>query len=57
MVPCNRIGVAVIGLEVPHAHVHLVPIDRISDMDFKKERVKLSSAEFSKLANEIASHL
>lgn len=38
VVPCDRIGIAVIGLEVPHAHVHLVPLDRMSDMDFARPR-------------------
>lgn len=56
-VPCERIGVSVIGLEVPHAHVHLVPINRISDLDFTKERVKLSPSEFQELADKIASFL
>ena len=41
-VPCKRIGVAVIGLEVPHAHIHLIPITQEGDMDFKKEHVKLT---------------
>lgn len=50
VVPCNRIGVAVIGLEVPHAHMHLIPIYHLSDMDFAKPRVKLSAEEMSALA-------
>jgi histidine triad (HIT) family protein len=47
--PCNRIGVTVIGLEVPHAHIHLIPIDRLSDMDFSKPKMSLSTDE---LAND-----
>lgn len=57
VVPCERIGVAVIGLEVPHAHVHLVPINKLSDLDFTKERVKLTPEEFQELANQIAEKL
>ena len=45
-VPCKRIGVAVIGLEVPHAHIHLIPIAQEGDMDFKKEHLHLSQEEF-----------
>ena len=57
VVPCDRIGVYVIGLEVPHAHVHLVPINSISDLDFTKNRVKLSEEEFKELADKIAANL
>tara|TARA_B100000401_G_C52793606_1_gene714749 strand:+ start:711 stop:1103 length:393 start_codon:yes stop_codon:yes gene_type:complete len=57
VVPCDRIGVSVIGLEVPHAHVHLVPINSISDLDFTKNRVKLSEEEFKELATKIAANL
>ncbi|MCB9169640.1 MAG: HIT family protein [Flavobacteriales bacterium] len=53
VVPCARIGVSVIGLEVPHAHVHLVPIDRIDDMDFGKARPKFSPDQFALLAQRI----
>lgn len=52
-VPCVKIGVAVIGLEVPHAHMHLVPMNHIGDLNFTKERVKLSPEEFSDLADKI----
>ena len=45
-IPCKRIAVAVIGLEVPHAHIHLVPITTEGDLDFKKEHLKLSPEEF-----------
>ncbi len=54
VVPCERIGVAVLGLEVPHAHVHLIPIHGIGDIDFSKPRVQWNSEEFTKLAGEIA---
>lgn len=43
--PCKKVGVAVVGLEVPHAHVHLIPINSVSDMDFKQEKLQLSKEE------------
>ena len=55
--PCKRIGVAVIGLEVPHAHIHLVPIVKEGDMDFKKEHLHLSEAEFLDLQRSIVEQL
>ena len=56
-VPCKRIGVAVIGLEVPHAHIHLIPISKEGDMDFKKEDLHLTEAEFLELQQLIVSQL
>lgn len=56
-VPCKRIGVAVVGLEVPHAHVHLIPIQEIADMSFEKERVELTPDEFQTLAEAIQKNL
>ena len=53
VVPCTRIGISVIGLEVPHAHIHLIPIDSLGDMDFTKPRVKLSNEAFAALAERI----
>jgi histidine triad (HIT) family protein len=52
-VPCKRIGVAVIGLEVPHAHIHLIPIQDVHDIDFSRPKLKLSAEEFSKTADRI----
>ena len=52
-VRCKRIGIAVIGLEVPHAHVHLVPLNGIYDIDFSKPRVEMSKEEFEGLAASI----
>jgi len=52
VVPCKRIGVAVVGLEVPHAHVHLIPLNSMADMDFGK-KISLSKEEFSSLADAI----
>ncbi len=56
-VPCKRISMHVIGLEVPHAHVHLIPIQTMSDCDFKKEKLKFSKEEFEETAKLIASNL
>ena len=55
VVSCNRIGMTVIGLEVPHAHIHLIPIDGLHDMDFTKEKLKMSQEDFQSLSSEIAS--
>jgi histidine triad (HIT) family protein len=52
-VPCKRIGVAVIGLEVPHAHVHLIPINRVSDMNFASPKLSFSSQEFEEVSKRI----
>ena len=52
-VPCIRIGVAVVGLEVPHAHVHLIPLQKVEDMNFKNERLKLSVEEYTEIQNSI----
>lgn len=52
-VPCNRIGMCVIGLEVPHAHVHLIPINTESDMNFKNEKLSFSREEFDAVASTI----
>ena len=53
VVPCERIGLAVLGLEVPHAHIHVVPINTVYDIDFSKPKLKLSEEEFSILAERI----
>lgn len=53
VVPCERIGITVIGLEVPHAHVHLIPISGVHDMDFSRSRVKMSQEQFAELAEKI----
>lgn len=52
-VPCNRVGVVVMGLEIPHAHVHLIPINSESDMNFRNEKLKLSKEEFEEIASKI----
>jgi len=55
-VPCNRIGMAVIGLEVPHAHVHLIPLNEMGEMTFK-HKVSLTKEEFEALAKQIQTNL
>lgn len=53
VIPCRRIGVAIIGLEVPHAHVHLIPLNTMADINFSAERLKMSHEELATLAAEI----
>ncbi len=55
-VPCRRIGIAVIGLEVPHAHVHLIPINKVSDMRFQKKE-KFSVSDFELIRDTILKHI
>ncbi|WP_292008525.1 HIT family protein [Chryseobacterium sp.] len=52
-IPCIRVGIAVVGLEVPHAHIHLIPLDKMEDMNFRNERLKLTSEEYKKIQNSI----
>jgi len=54
VIPCNRIGVAILGLEVPHAHIHLVPMDSMEDVNFRNPKLKFTSDEFMKIAAEIS---
>jgi len=56
-VPCVRVGVAVIGLEVPHAHIHLIPFNKESDMNFKNPKLKLSPEEMNEIAEGIRSYI
>ena len=59
-IACKRIGLTIIGLEVPHAHIHLIPINSIYDMDFKQPKLKFTNEEFTNLAtiirNEFEKH-
>ncbi|WP_113663075.1 HIT family protein [Pedobacter nanyangensis] len=55
--PCDRVGVAVIGLEVPHAHVHLIPINQMNDMNFANPKLKLSQEELAEVATKIRAAL
>lgn len=52
-VPCKRVGVAVLGMEVPHTHIHLVPLNSEADMDFRKEKLKFTEEEFRETARRI----
>jgi histidine triad (HIT) family protein len=54
VIPCNRIGIAVLGLEVPHAHVHLVPMDTMDDINFKRPKLKFTPEEFKETARKIS---
>jgi histidine triad (HIT) family protein len=56
-VTCERIGVAVIGLEVPHAHIHLIPLQSVEDINFSRPKLKLSHDEMNKLASSIREKL
>jgi len=53
-IPCKRIGVAILGLEVPHAHIHLVPMDNMEDVNFKNPKLKFSPEEFKEIAAKIS---
>lgn len=54
VVECERMGITVLGLEVPHAHIHVVPINTVYDIDFKKPKLKLTPEEFGSLAEQIS---
>jgi len=56
-VPCKRIGISVIGLEVPHAHVHLIPMNVMDDINFSKGKLKLPESELAEIAEKIKKHL
>jgi histidine triad (HIT) family protein len=51
--PCKKVGITVIGLEVPHAHIHLIPINSLADMNFAQEKLILGSDEFIDIANQL----
>jgi histidine triad (HIT) family protein len=53
-IPCNRIAVAILGLEIPHAHIHLVPMDEMNDINFKNPKLKFSPAEFKEIVAKIS---
>ena len=54
---CKRIGIAVLGLEVPHTHIHLVPLNTVYDIDFSKPKLKFSPEEFAEIAQRIAAEI
>lgn len=53
-IDCKRVAVAVLGLEIPHAHIHLIPIKQENDLDFHREKLKMTPDEFRKIADSIA---
>jgi len=55
-IPCLRVGVCVLGLEIPHAHVHLIPLNSMGDINFSKPKLKLSQDEFASIAEKISRH-
>ncbi|SHM23952.1 histidine triad (HIT) family protein [Chitinophaga jiangningensis] len=57
VIPCNRVGVSVVGLEVPHAHMHLIPINSVDDMNFSRSKLKLSPEEFETIQQAIIARL
>lgn len=56
-ISCKKIGMSVIGLEVPHAHIHLVPINEVGDMNFSKTRLHFTDEEYKTIATLISEHL
>ncbi len=56
-IKCKRIGIAVIGLEVPHAHIHLIPINNVEDINFSRKKLKISDEKFKEIAKKIRSNL
>ena len=56
-IPCNRVGVAVLGMEVPHTHIHLLPLQTEGDLDFRKKKLELTPEEFKEIATKIAAEL
>lgn len=55
--PCKRVGVAVMGMEVPHTHIHLIPINEEADMNFFKDKVSLSAQEMTEIATKISQNM
>lgn len=56
-IPCQRVGIMVVGMEVPHAHIHLIPINKEGDMSLANPRLKLDSEEFKEIAEKIAKEI
>jgi histidine triad (HIT) family protein len=56
-VPCKRVGVAVLGLEIPHAHIHLIPVNNLDDINFARPKLKLTPEEFESVAEKIRAAL
>jgi histidine triad (HIT) family protein len=56
-IPCDRVGLSVIGLEVPHAHVHLIPLNHMEDANFSNPKIQMTSEEFTELAKTISENI
>ena len=56
-IPCKRVGVAIIGLEVPHAHIHLIPLNSVEDINFEREKLDLGNDELAEIASKIRAEL
>ena len=56
-VPCKKVGLSVVGLEVPHAHIHLIPINQVNDMNFSRDKLKASDATLLEIQQKIVSYL
>lgn len=56
-IPCSKVGITVIGLEVPHAHIHLIPINSIYDMEFSRPKLELTPSEFENIASAIRNEM
>ena len=56
-IPCKRVGIAVIGLEVPHAHIHLIPLQTVQDINFTREKLTIAAAEMEEIVNSIKKNL
>lgn len=56
-IPCERVGVAVVGLEVPHAHIHLIPINQVHDIDFSRPKLQLGKEEMENICEKIKAEL
>jgi len=54
VIPCKKVGIAVIGLEVPHAHIHLIPMNRVGDLNFGRPHLELPSTRMAEIAKDIA---
>ena len=57
VIPCEKVGVAVIGLEVPHVHIHLIPLNTMEDINFSKPKIKLSPEEFKGITSKVVEAL
>ncbi|MEY2905354.1 MAG: hypothetical protein RJA52_1370 [Bacteroidota bacterium] len=54
VIPCKKVGIAVIGLEVPHAHIHLIPMNKVGDLNFSRPHLEISSTRMAEIAGDIA---